>query len=209
MTAIKIGSPASSISRRLNQKGRKNFCFFSPSTCTTKLVQVLRRRPRSLCTCRHPPPSLPQDHTNHFRIRFEQLHPTMATIALINEAILALKDRTGSSVIAINKYIESEKKVRLVLRLNKAFPISLFGVRTGDFSVMLTRSIRAMTGRNFSLRSFHSIPMVPIDPLSTQLSFMRLLRLKSPVQGCYSSFLFGASVVRRFNVDFVGECCEA
>jgi len=36
----------------------------------------------------------------------------MATIGLIKEAIAALKDRSGSSVIAINKWIESEKKVR-------------------------------------------------------------------------------------------------
>jgi linker histone H1 and H5 family len=36
----------------------------------------------------------------------------MATIALIKEAIAALKDRTGSSAMAINKYIETEKKVR-------------------------------------------------------------------------------------------------
>lgn len=35
----------------------------------------------------------------------------MATIALIKEAILALKDRTGSSVPAITKWIETEKKV--------------------------------------------------------------------------------------------------
>ena len=35
----------------------------------------------------------------------------MATIALIKEAILALKDRTGSSVPAIKKWIETEKKV--------------------------------------------------------------------------------------------------
>jgi len=34
----------------------------------------------------------------------------MATIALIKEAILALKDRTGSSVPAITKWIETEKK---------------------------------------------------------------------------------------------------
>ena len=40
----------------------------------------------------------------------------MATIALIKEAILALKDRTGSSVIAISKWIETEKKVRNVGR---------------------------------------------------------------------------------------------
>ena len=35
----------------------------------------------------------------------------MATIGLIKEAILALKDRTGSSTQAINKWLESEKKV--------------------------------------------------------------------------------------------------
>ena len=35
----------------------------------------------------------------------------MATLTLIKEAILALKDRTGSSVQAINKWIETEKKV--------------------------------------------------------------------------------------------------
>lgn len=37
----------------------------------------------------------------------------MATIELIKEAITALKDRTGSSIVAITKFIESEKKVRL------------------------------------------------------------------------------------------------
>ncbi len=36
----------------------------------------------------------------------------MATILLVKEAITALKDRTGSSVPAIMKWIESEKKVR-------------------------------------------------------------------------------------------------
>lgn len=35
----------------------------------------------------------------------------MATLELIKEAILSLKDRTGSSSIAINKWIEAEKKV--------------------------------------------------------------------------------------------------
>jgi hypothetical protein len=35
----------------------------------------------------------------------------MATISLIKEAIVALKERTGSSIIAINKYLETEKKV--------------------------------------------------------------------------------------------------
>jgi hypothetical protein len=36
---------------------------------------------------------------------------TMATSKLIEECLLALKDRTGSSVIAINKWLLSEKKV--------------------------------------------------------------------------------------------------
>lgn len=37
---------------------------------------------------------------------------TMSTLKTIKEAIAALKDRTGSSVIAINRWIEAEKKVR-------------------------------------------------------------------------------------------------
>lgn len=36
----------------------------------------------------------------------------MSTLKIVKEAIGALKDRTGSSLIAINKWIESEKKVR-------------------------------------------------------------------------------------------------
>ena len=36
----------------------------------------------------------------------------MTTIALIIECLSALKDRTGSSLIAINKWILAEKKVR-------------------------------------------------------------------------------------------------
>lgn len=44
----------------------------------------------------------------------------MATIKTITEAILALKDRTGSSVIAINKWIESEKKAPIKKHVMKA-----------------------------------------------------------------------------------------
>ena len=35
----------------------------------------------------------------------------MTTLAIVTECLLALKDRTGSSLPAINKWIESEKKV--------------------------------------------------------------------------------------------------
>jgi len=38
------------------------------------------------------------------------IQTNMTTIVLVKEAIVALKDRTGSSQIAINKWIESEKK---------------------------------------------------------------------------------------------------
>lgn len=36
----------------------------------------------------------------------------MATLALVKKAILDMKDRTGSSLIAINKWIETNEKVR-------------------------------------------------------------------------------------------------
>ena len=36
----------------------------------------------------------------------------MTTLALIKEAILALKERTGSSTSAINKFLLGEKQVR-------------------------------------------------------------------------------------------------
>jgi hypothetical protein len=44
------------------------------------------------------------------------LSTTMATIQLIKEAVMAIKDRSGSSVIAINKWIESEKKVSPIIK---------------------------------------------------------------------------------------------
>jgi len=54
----------------------------------------------------------------------------MTTIKLITEALLALKDRTGSSVQAINKWIETEKKVRpLVGKLCLFVATRLFGAR--------------------------------------------------------------------------------
>jgi len=46
----------------------------------------------------------------------------MTTIVLIKEAIATLKDRTGSSVVAINKWIESEKKVSQIDLCEKLSP---------------------------------------------------------------------------------------
>lgn len=45
-----------------------------------------------------------------------QATSTMTTIVLIKEAITALKDRTGSSIPAITKWLETEKKVSIFER---------------------------------------------------------------------------------------------
>ena len=56
----------------------------------------------------------------------------MATINQIKEAIVALKDRTGSSIVAINKWLETEKKVscfdgfRALFQLRGSVRISFF-----------------------------------------------------------------------------------
>lgn len=50
----------------------------------------------------------------------------MTTIELIKEAITALEDRTGSSIVAITKFIESEKKVRVGGRIIGFFENSEF-----------------------------------------------------------------------------------
>ena len=45
----------------------------------------------------------------------------MSTIEIIKEAVIALKDRTGSSIPAINKWLESEKKVRNIRHVLSTF----------------------------------------------------------------------------------------
>lgn len=45
----------------------------------------------------------------------------MSTIEIIKEAVIALKDRTGSSIPAINKWLESEKKVRQIRHVSSTF----------------------------------------------------------------------------------------
>jgi hypothetical protein len=47
----------------------------------------------------------------------------MATLEIVKEAVLALKDRTGSSVQAINKWVEAEKNVSWIGRF---LPLSSF-----------------------------------------------------------------------------------
>lgn len=47
----------------------------------------------------------------------------MATIAVVKECLLALSDRTGSSLPAINKWIESEKKVSVSKVLTEFYSV--------------------------------------------------------------------------------------
>ena len=61
----------------------------------------------------------------------------MTTIAQIKEAILALKDRTGSSIAAINKWLETEKKVSRFDVLPACFRFSVPG-RTRFFCKIFT-----------------------------------------------------------------------
>eukprot|EP00957_Ditylum_brightwellii_P090980 6927630-Ditylum_brightwellii.AAC.1 len=61
----------------------------------------------------------------------------MSTIELVKECLLALKDRTGSSLQAINKWIESEKKVSRLpggVLLHEERAIRICPVRIFDLS---------------------------------------------------------------------------
>ena len=52
----------------------------------------------------------------------------MATLAIVQKAILDMKDRTGSSLIAINKWILANEKVR-----RRSSAIALFPFFLGCF----------------------------------------------------------------------------
>merc|ERR1712086_1236866 len=45
---------------------------------------------------------------------------TMATLALVKKSILDMKDRTGSSLIAINKWIQTNEKKEIKKHVMKA-----------------------------------------------------------------------------------------
>ena len=47
----------------------------------------------------------------------------MSTIAIVKKAILDMKDRTGSSLPAINKWIETNEKVRRKMGHESLFPV--------------------------------------------------------------------------------------
>lgn len=60
----------------------------------------------------------------------------MSTLALIKEAILALKERTGSSTSAINKYLLGEKQVRRLLqKLFQFLPSAELAAKWSFFAV--------------------------------------------------------------------------
>lgn len=47
----------------------------------------------------------------------------MTTLVIVKKAILEMKDRTGSSLIALNKWIETNEKVRRRTGLVALFPL--------------------------------------------------------------------------------------
>ena len=49
----------------------------------------------------------------------------MTTLAIVKKALLDMKERTGSSLIAINKWIETNEKVRRRSGLAALFPLFL------------------------------------------------------------------------------------
>ena len=92
----------------------------------------------------------------------------MATILLVKESILALKDRTGSSVIAINKWIEAEKKVRMnhLCAASSATHPNLFSYRRHQRSWKLQISLL--------LSNFCPFQSPHLHPLCEWIKFWRL-----------------------------------
>lgn len=139
----------------------RGLCDLFDSSFCHRLVDI------SLCTwypgCRNSTVKragnlLPQNENIPFyHTSAKSIISKMTTIDLIKEAITALKDRTGSSVVAITKFIESEKKVRRLGRY-----IVFFGtpnLRVGEkrsFSADMTHAPRDST--QHWLRSFN-LPM--------------------------------------------------
>ena len=69
----------------------------------------------------------------------------MTTLDVIKEAIIALGDRTGSSVPAIAKWLEANKKVCLLLSLGVYTPFCghVVSRRLGVFAISAQKSTRA------------------------------------------------------------------
>ena len=116
----------------------------------------------------------------------------MATILLVKEAIVSLKDRTGSSVVAINKYIEGEKKVRC------------FGVEKCLFSDCRFFRMRANQSGHFDTsalvarpdisrcRWFADLQLHSICNYSPQILPDHLLESDSTIGAFYNCFYFEA-----------------
>jgi hypothetical protein len=92
----------------------------------------------------------------------------MATIEIIKEAIGALKDRTGSSVPAMNKWIETEKKVS---RFETFMGRSHFRVLTRNFAFLRKIGASAQNGvEDISTHTwFRSLLLTLTSPAHTRL----------------------------------------
>jgi linker histone H1 and H5 family len=128
----------------------------------------------------------------------KQQQPTMTTLQLIKEAIGALKDRTGSSVIAINKYIETEKKVSCAVVLAKqwrsSFPFfSFFRRSTG----VVTTHCRLSIGSSWHTKNFLC------EALNLQSDFSRCR-----MEGIFPFFVSFWENNGRAKWPLAGRCCR-
>jgi hypothetical protein len=92
----------------------------------------------------------------------------MSTIEIVKEAIVALKDRTGSSVPAMNKWIETEKKVS---RFEPSIARSHFRVLRRNTAFLRQIGAPAQNGvEDISTHTwFHSLLSTSTSPQHTML----------------------------------------
>ena len=96
--------------------------FYVVMLSSQLFTKNLRRRVRESWTC------FPHFHFD-FILTFWHFIK-MATIALVKECLLALKDRTGSSPHAMNKWIEAEKKVSQSLVTSNELCLEIFTIES-------------------------------------------------------------------------------
>ena len=123
---------------------------------------------------------------------------TMATIKIIKEAIGALKERTGSSVIAINKWIESEKKVS-AQKLSRVFLVSATRV---IFLVQAMVALKSMWSAFFQMKPLQP-PHIHSDRWSCAMScvFIGVLFFNGRLW-------LAVACLRRSLYNFVGGNCD-
>ena len=95
----------------------------------------------------------------------------MTTLALIKEAILALKERTGSSTSAINKYLLGEKQVRRFLQKLYRFFHRSNSLPKGVFSAVTSPNRQNYDVHNFVVTRLLIVILPVNDTSSSKLQY--------------------------------------